>query len=68
MPDFLLGFETGSDFFDLALPLPLETDSASFGIFESSFGMFELDPSCDMMDATDGWGEEIEFLVSLVVG
>ena len=61
MPDFLLGFETGSDFFDLTLPLSLETASASFGIFE-------LDPSCDMMDATDGWGEEIEFLVSLVIG
>ena len=56
MPDFLLGFEFGSDFFDLALPLPLETDSASFGMFESSFGMFELDPSCDMMGATDELG------------
>ena len=56
MPDFLLGFETVSDFFDVTLLLPLETDSASFGLFESSFGIFELDPSCDMMGATDEWG------------
>ena len=57
MPDFLLGFETGSDFFDLALLLPLETDSVSFGLFELS------ESSMRLMDG----GEEIEFLVSLVI-